>query len=336
MLDRCTPPARLVAALVVLALATGTPLTAAAQHQAPNWNAVPPYPMSPPATAPSHPKVIVGQRPVVDAPPDRNDPLARSCDELADHPADPHRVGTGVAFAQIDVGRALTACASAAAARPARPRYQYLYGRVLHAAQRFGEAARQYDMADQGGFVLAAFARAMLMPMVSVAAAADRPPEDRWHEHTEVDKITDSKMVYLTRVADNEVFKLGNLVERNWPRLAGGCQDRGAFFGVMLTNPPRLDSATGASVTTRHGTFKPVTLTWRTAAGSEKGLFVADRTAINVAAGLTRVDKLLLRYTSKEGSDVTLEFTMFGVKDHLPRIARACGWDYARALREWH
>src|SRR5262249_41790423 len=181
----------------------------------------------------------------------------------------------------------------------------------------------------------ALLALSLVLHVVSVCAAGDTP-QDHWREKTEIDKITDEKMVYMFRVADGEYFKLGNLVEASWPRLAIGCQNRRSFFGVQLAPPPRLDGAGGASVTTRHGTFNPVTLTWRVSAGSDKGLAVADRIAINFAAVLTLVDKFLLRYKSREGSDVTLEFTTFGVKDHLPRIAQACGWDYARAIREAH
>lgn len=96
------------------------------------------------------------QRPAMDYPPDRRDPVAIKCDELADTPTDPQRIGNGVDFNQIDIDKALPVCEQAVA-RQLRPRYQFLYGRVLDAAQRYAEAARQYAMADQSGYARAAF-----------------------------------------------------------------------------------------------------------------------------------------------------------------------------------
>lgn len=85
-------------------------------------------------------------------PPDRNDSVAMQCDQLADQPLDKLRVGDGVVLAKIQVDQALPVCQQAAERQPARPRYQYLYGRVLNAAKRYNEAAPQYAAADQAGY----------------------------------------------------------------------------------------------------------------------------------------------------------------------------------------
>jgi TPR repeat protein len=162
MPDLRTTRCRLLAALLVVC--SLSPLPAIAQ--------APPYPTSPSPTAPAHPRDIVARRPIVDFPPDRTDPVAMRCDELADHPADRQRVGNGVPFARIDVPAALAACGRAAAVRPPRPRYQYLYGRALQAAQRPAEAAALYSQADQGGFVLGAYQLALLY------ASGDGVPRD--------------------------------------------------------------------------------------------------------------------------------------------------------------
>jgi TPR repeat protein len=90
-------------------------------------------------------------------PPDQNDPVALRCDALADHPKDPHRVADGVVFKQISLADALPVCEQAANQLPARPRYQYIYGRVLEAAQRYDEATRQFTLANQAGYGLAAY-----------------------------------------------------------------------------------------------------------------------------------------------------------------------------------
>lgn len=94
--------------------------------------------------------------PSLDFPPDSSDPAAAQCDALADRPDDPHRVGDGVGFEQIETDQALAACGQAAERAPARPRYRYLYGRALDAAKRYPEAAAQYGMADQAGYGFAA------------------------------------------------------------------------------------------------------------------------------------------------------------------------------------
>ena len=98
----------------------------------------------------------------VNFPPDRDDPVALQCDQLADHPLDALRVGDGVAFAQIQVDQALPVCQQAAESQPARPRYQYLYGRVLSAAKRYEEAAAQYTAADHAGYGFASLGLAGL------------------------------------------------------------------------------------------------------------------------------------------------------------------------------
>ncbi|HUB97487.1 MAG TPA: tetratricopeptide repeat protein [Stellaceae bacterium] len=84
-------------------------------------------------------------------PPDLGDPTALACDTLAGPPNDPQRVGSGKEIEEIDTAQALPACQAAAQRVPARPRYQYLYGRVLIAAGHDAEAAQQFAAANGGG-----------------------------------------------------------------------------------------------------------------------------------------------------------------------------------------
>jgi len=93
----------------------------------------------------------------LDFPPDRSDAVAQQCDQLADHPSDPQRIGDGVVLEKIQIDQALPVCEQAATRQPERPRYQFLFGRVLDAAKRLPEAAAQYTAADQGGYALASF-----------------------------------------------------------------------------------------------------------------------------------------------------------------------------------
>jgi TPR repeat protein len=93
--------------------------------------------------------------------PVENDAVARRCDQLADAPNDPLRVGTGVVFERIQVAEALSACEQAAVRQP-RARYQFLYGRVLDAARRYPDAVRNYTLAKQAGYAPATYSLANL------------------------------------------------------------------------------------------------------------------------------------------------------------------------------
>jgi TPR repeat protein len=88
-------------------------------------------------------------------PPDGDDANALACDRLADHPDDPLRVGDGVQVPLLDIAQALPVCERAAAITPDKPRYHFLYGRVLDAAGRSQEAIQQYTLAERAGYVLA-------------------------------------------------------------------------------------------------------------------------------------------------------------------------------------
>ncbi|PYV42770.1 MAG: hypothetical protein DMG06_12945 [Acidobacteria bacterium] len=90
------------------------------------------------------------------------DPAERKCEELADMPYDPQKVGSGVPFAQINISEALPVCEQAATARPLRARYQYLYGSVLYKAERYAEAAQQYSMARSAGYAWGSLGLGML------------------------------------------------------------------------------------------------------------------------------------------------------------------------------
>lgn len=123
----------------------------------------PKYPSAQPHPQHSAQDVVAAAgRASLDFPPDRNDPVALQCDQLADQPKDALRAGDGVAFKNIQVDQALPVCQQAAERQPARPRYEYLYGRILNAAQRYSEAAAQYAAADQAGYGFGSFGLARL------------------------------------------------------------------------------------------------------------------------------------------------------------------------------
>ena len=83
---------------------------------------------------------------------------AFSCDSLATPPGDTDTQTPGVKFQDINTAAALDICEQAAKQPQRTPRDLYLYGRVLDAAKRYAEAAKQYSAADRAGYPRAAAA----------------------------------------------------------------------------------------------------------------------------------------------------------------------------------
>ncbi len=122
----------------------------------------PQYPTSQPGSQRVAQNVAAAGTASLNFPPDRSDSVALQCEQLAGQPLDTLRIGDGVAFEKIQVDQALPICQQAAERQPARPRYQYLYGRVLDAAERYPEAVAQFAAADQAGYAFASFSLAQL------------------------------------------------------------------------------------------------------------------------------------------------------------------------------
>jgi TPR repeat protein len=156
----------IVAAFLCFSLLSSTciaqPLAqAAAQQFLEDQPGFPQYPASQPATQRGGQSVAAAAGTAsLNFPPDRDDSVALQCDQLAEPPLDALRVGDGVVFEEIQVNQALPVCEQAALRQPTRPRYQYLYGRVLEAAKRYPEAVVQYAAADRAGYGAASYALA--------------------------------------------------------------------------------------------------------------------------------------------------------------------------------
>jgi len=78
---------------------------------------------------------------------------ATDCDRFAASPSDADRPASvpGVAFDQIDAGRAISACRAALTQYPQDQRLTYILARALQAGQQFDEAARLYRKAADAG-----------------------------------------------------------------------------------------------------------------------------------------------------------------------------------------
>lgn len=157
-------------------------------------------------------------------------------------------------------------------------------------------------------------------------AGVGADPKDRWIEKTDTDKLTDTRRTYMTLMAENRSW-----LSRNWPSLSVGCEGIYAFFVVSIATPAKVGPSGRVLVTSRFGNLRPVTQNWYPAAGGTVLSMTAD--PFKAAVSLTRADTFLMRYTPKEGEDVTLEFALVGANNHLPKIAQACGWDWPALLR---
>ena len=81
--------------------------------------------------------------------------IATECARFAAHPYDPDKKMPGVAFGDIEAGRALMSCATAFSQQPAELRFKYQYGRSLLAAQRPLKATIFLRAAAFGGYAAA-------------------------------------------------------------------------------------------------------------------------------------------------------------------------------------
>lgn len=165
MAVRCTARSVLAVLLsfsLVFSTYVAQPLAQVGTHQfIEDQPGFPQYPTSQPSAPRSDPTAAAPTGAAsLDFPPDRDDAVALRCGQLADEPSDTQRAGDGVVYEEIQVDQALEVCAKAAEREPARPRYQYLYGRVLDAAKRYDEAVAQYAAADRAGYGFASYALA--------------------------------------------------------------------------------------------------------------------------------------------------------------------------------
>lgn len=77
---------------------------------------------------------------------------ATDCDEEAADPVDPDKLSPGVSDPNLDLRRALRACAFALATDPKNPRLLFQFGRVLDLARRHDWANAYYDAAIAGDY----------------------------------------------------------------------------------------------------------------------------------------------------------------------------------------
>lgn len=87
------------------------------------------------------------------------DSASGRCDDAAADPTDPAKLRPGLSDPQVDVSRALVACAIELARAPGEPRLQFQLGRALDLARRHDLANVFYDLAVAQGYSAAMVAR---------------------------------------------------------------------------------------------------------------------------------------------------------------------------------
>ena len=81
----------------------------------------------------------------------QSDSVAQRCDRFSAPRLDSQYKGPREPINAANREEALSACQQAAGAQPSRPRYAYLYGRVLWSAERYDDAAKQFGVAHAAG-----------------------------------------------------------------------------------------------------------------------------------------------------------------------------------------
>jgi TPR repeat protein/CHAT domain-containing protein len=83
-------------------------------------------------------------------------PLQRDCDSLAAAPRDDNRVGQGISFEKLDSDAAIPACENAVRDYPSVARFRFQLARALNKAERYQEAAQEYEPLAKAGYAAAA------------------------------------------------------------------------------------------------------------------------------------------------------------------------------------
>ncbi|MEO1678228.1 MAG: caspase family protein [Pseudomonadota bacterium] len=101
------------------------------------------------------------------------------CDLLAGDALDPAGTGFYLLPNELDIERALAACANAVEAHPQEPRFHYQLARAEQAAGRYEEAFRRFEYAAEQGHIRAQTAVARLLTADEIDRELFDVPEDR-------------------------------------------------------------------------------------------------------------------------------------------------------------
>lgn len=159
-------------------------------------------------------------------------------------------------------------------------------------------------------------------PMVDSAHWYDPPPPG-WVVDESTSPMDDSPTVSLTLEA-NQSFKTWTR-RTVTPVLVIRCQERRTELYIVNgaatnTEPEHLGSAT---VRLRLDDAAPISQVWSEST-DDKALFA--RSPIALVRQMARADTLTYQFTPLSSSPVIVTFTLQGLAERLPPLAKACGW----------
>jgi len=158
----------------------------------------------------------------------------------------------------------------------------------------------------------------LILGSITTAASAQQPQTWRVQEsRSPTDSVTE---VTLLLGAESEIHTRGNPVR---PTLMVRCTEGRTELGVY-TGPYQPSETHRQSVRYRLDRSAPVVAEWNESQGY-RALFHPHPRFLLFDLAITRV--MLFEFTDYEGTRVLVRFPTAGLREHLPRVARACGWE---------
>ena len=158
----------------------------------------------------------------------------------------------------------------------------------------------------------------VILIVLTTAASAQQPQTWRVQEsRAPNDSVTE---VTLLLGADSEIQTRGGPVR---PTLMVRCTEGRTELGVY-TGPYQPSATHRQSVRYRLDRSAPVVAEWNESQGY-RALFHPHPRFLLFDVAIARV--MLFEFTDYEGARVLVTFPTAGLREHLPRVARACGWE---------
>jgi len=158
----------------------------------------------------------------------------------------------------------------------------------------------------------------LFLSALTTAASAQQPQNWRVQEsRSPTDSVTE---ITLLLGAESEIQTRGGPVR---PTLMVRCTEGRTELGVY-TGPYQPSETHRQSVRYRLDRSAPVVAEWNESQGY-RALFHPRPRFLLFDLAITRV--MLFEFTNYEGTRVLVRFATGGLREHLPRVASACGWE---------
>lgn len=147
-------------------------------------------------------------------------------------------------------------------------------------------------------------------------------PVSQWSLHEGKNEMDGSTTISVGLDATGDIE---GWLSKTTPRLIIRCQEKKTdLFVVTGTKAqPELGEYERATVRLRYGDGQPISQMWSESTDGE-ALFAGS--PIPVARRLVGVDTLRFQFTPFNANPAVATFVVTGLREHLERIATACGW----------